>query len=197
MAKKRDKIVNVTSYTSFLQQLVDDIAQSQIQAMVAVTYKLVMLYWRTGKMLSEKIRQESWGTGVLQKIAHDIEDRFPGMSGFSIRNLHYMRKFAEKYPDLNCAAAAAQIPWGHTMVLLDKVEDLEKRVWYMQQTLKNGWSRSVLEHWIESDLYSRQGRALTNFKERLPAPQSDLAQQTIKDPYIFSSYTKIFKGHRF
>lgn len=97
-----------------------------------------------------------------------------------------MRQFAESFPEDNWAAAAAQIPWGHNMVILDKIEKQDQRLWYIQQTIENGWSRSMLEMWIESDLYKRQGKAITNFKNTLVSPQSDLAEQTLKDPYNFS-----------
>ena len=100
-----------------------------------------------------------------------------------------MRKFAEIYSDPNCAAAAAQIPWGHNMVIMDKLENNDKRLWYIQKCLENGWSRSVLSMWIESDLYGRQGKAINNFKVILPERHSDLAEQTLKDPYNFSFLT--------
>lgn len=106
-----------------------------------------------------------------------------------MENLKYMRQFAESFPEDNWAAAAAQIPWGHNMVILDKIEKQEQRLWYIQQTLENGWSRSMLEMWIESDLYKRQGKAITNFKNIFVSPHSDLAEQTLKDPYNFSFLT--------
>jgi predicted nuclease of restriction endonuclease-like (RecB) superfamily len=119
----------------------------------------------------------------LECLSRDLIRSFPDVKGFSLRNLHYMRKFAESYPDVNYAAAAAQIPWGHTMILLDKVKDSAKRLWYVQEAIKGGWSRSTLDTWIDADLFKRKGRALTNFKETLPAVQSDIAEQILKDPY--------------
>ena len=116
-------------------------------------------------------------------------DHFPNLSGFSARNMIYMRKFAETYPDPNCAAAAAQLPWGHNMVIIDKVENNEQRIFYINKCLENGWSRSTLTMWIESNLYGRQGKAITNFKATLSDTHSDLAQQTLKDPYNFSFLT--------
>jgi predicted nuclease of restriction endonuclease-like (RecB) superfamily len=97
-----------------------------------------------------------------------------------------MRAFADAYPDREFVQqVAAQMPWGHTMVLLDSVKQPVEREWYSRQAIENGWSRNVLVHQIESRLHKRQGKALTNFTRTLPAPQSDLAQQTIKDPYNF------------
>ena len=100
-----------------------------------------------------------------------------------------MRKLAETYPDPNCATAVAQIPWGHNIIIMEKIDTNEKHLWYVQKCLENGWSRNTLAMWIESDLYSRQGKAITNFKATLPDPHSDLAQNTLKDPYIFSFLT--------
>ena len=137
-------------------------------------------------MISEKVNKEGWGSKTLERLARDIKEEFPSLSGFSMRNLKYMRQFAESFPEDNWAAAAAQIPWGHNMIILDKIEKQDQRLWYIQQTIENGWSRSMLEMWIESDLYKRQGKAITNFKNTLVSPQSDLAEQTLKDPYNFS-----------
>lgn len=111
---------------------------------------------RIGKMLLEKISVEGWGAKTINKLAKDLESSFPDTDGFSLRNLQYMRKFAKSYPDSNCATAVAQIPWGHNIALLEKVDSIEKRLWYAQQAVENGWSRSVLVMWVESDIYSRQ-----------------------------------------
>jgi len=176
------------SYIAFLEHLKSDIQKTQLQAALAVTKELIMLYWRIGKMLSKEITREKWGAKTVERLANDLQSSFPDISGFSARNLKYMRKFADCYQESNWAAAAAQIPWGHNMVILDKIEDQDQRLWYVQQTIKNGWSRSMLQLWIESNLYKRQGKAITNFKQTLPAPQSDLAEQTLKDPYNFSFF---------
>ena len=146
-------------------------------------------------MLSEKVSSEGWGAKTIEKIAKDLGSSFPGVSGFSFRNLKYMRQFAECYPDENWATAVAQIPWGHNIALMEKVDSPEKRLWYADQALEHGWSRTMLVMWIESDLYSRQGNAVTNFKDTLPKPQSDLAIQMMKDPYNFSFLT-LDKDHR-
>ena len=129
-----------------------------------MTREVVLFYWRTGKLLSEMISQEGWGAKTLQKLSRDLIKAFPDVKGFSLRNLQYMREFAENYPEENCATAVAQLPWGHNLILLRKLGNLEERLWYMQQVIENGWSRSVLESWIESDLYRRKEKAITNFK---------------------------------
>lgn len=195
MTSKKIEKLDQKSYGNFLQQLKDDIQQAQLKAALSITKELTLLYWRTGKMLLEKVNEEGWGARTLERLARDLKEEFPYVSGFSVRNLQYMRKFAVSYAEENYAAAAAQIPWGHNMIILDKLEDVDQRKWYIQQTIENGWSRSMLEMWIESDLYKRQGKAITNFKQTLPIPQSDLAEQTLKDPYNFS-FLALDKKHR-
>ncbi len=192
---KKTNVLDLKSYGNFLQHLKDDIQQTQLKAALSVTKELTLLYWRTGKMLLEKVNNEGWGAKTLERIARDLKEGFPDVSGFSVRNLQYMRKFAVSYSEENYAAAAAQIPWGHNIIILDKLEDPDQRRWYIQQTIENGWSRSMLEMWIESDLYKRQGKAITNFKQTLSIPQSDLAEQTLKDPYNFS-FLALDKKHR-
>ncbi len=183
--KKSDNLAS-KAYVKLLDQLKKDIHQTQLLVALAITKELIMLYWRTGKMISEKITSEKWGTKTIERLAKDLQTSFPDVSGFSARNLKYMRKFADCYQENNYAAAAAQIPWGHNMVIMDRIKDQNQRVWYIQQTIENGWSRSMLKHWIESNLYKRQGKAITNFRQTLPSPQSDLAEQLLKDPYNFS-----------
>jgi predicted nuclease of restriction endonuclease-like (RecB) superfamily len=130
------------------------------------------------------------GAKVIERLAKDLKREFPDMAGFSPRNLKYMRAFAEAYPDEQIVQrSAAQIPWRHNQMLLDKLKSSEQRLWYAQKSLENGWSRDILVLQIESDLYTRQGGAVTNFGRTLPSPQSDLAQQLIKDPYNFDFLT--------
>jgi predicted nuclease of restriction endonuclease-like (RecB) superfamily len=129
---------------------------------------------------------QGWGAKVIDRLAADLRSAFPEMRGFSARNLKYMRAFAEAWPEESIVQQlAAQIPWFHNCTLLNKVSEPSARAWYVQQTIEHGWSRHVLVHQIESRLYQRQGKALTNFQRTLPKPQSDLAQQLLKDPYHF------------
>jgi predicted nuclease of restriction endonuclease-like (RecB) superfamily len=185
----KKNLLKIKDYGQFLDQIKKDIQRSQIKAALAVNQELILLYWRIGKWLIEKIDNEGWGSKIITTLATDLERFFPDMSGFSLRNLNYMRRFAESYSDLNCATAVAQIPWGHNLVILQKIENNDQRLWYVQKCLENGWSRSVLTMWIESNLYGRQGKAVSNFKTTLPEPTSDLAQQLLKDPYNFSFLT--------
>ena len=188
-------VLETKIYDQLLDRIKKDIAQTQIKAASSITEELTLLYWRIGKNLSEKIKSEGWGAKVVEKLAHDLENTFPGITGFSRTNIYRMVAFYNAY--LNCPTAVGQleekailmIPWGHNAVLLEKLQDPQQRLWYAKNSIENGWSRSSLILWIESDLYNRQGKAITNFKATLPEPGSDLAQQTLKDPYIFDFLT--------
>ena len=130
------------------------------------------------------------GTKVIDRLAIDLRRSFPDMPGLSPRNLKYMRAFAAAWPEEPIVQQlVAQIPWGHNVRLLDYVKSRIEREWYIKKTIESGWSRSVLVHWIESDLYKRQGKAQTNFERTLPALDSDLARETLKDPYSFEFLT--------
>lgn len=153
--------------------------------MLHANYELLMLYYRIGVVINE---HKSWGNKFIENLAADIRISFPECRGFSVRNLKYMSKFAATYPDTEFVQqSVAQIPWGHVVTLLDKVPDDLTRNWYVAKTIENGWSRNVLIHQIESKLYERQAisQKVSNFERRLPSPQSELALQTMKDPYIF------------
>ncbi len=163
---------------------------AQLKALVAVNRELIVLYWHIGQSILERQQREAWGTKVVDRLSQDLHAAFPQMRGFSPRNLKYMRAFAEAYHDEQIVQQlAAQIPWFHNCVLLDKVKDEQERLWYIHKAIEHGWSRSILELQIETKLYSRQGKALTNFKRTLPALDSDLAHDTLKDPYIFHFIT--------
>lgn len=177
-------------YRDFLQQLKDDVRSSQLRATLSVNRELVLLYWRIGRQILERQERQGWGAKVIERLSADLRREFPEMKGLSARNLVYMQTFAAAWSDLQITQQlAAQIPWFHNCTLLDKVADQAERLWYLQQTIEHGWSRSVLVHQIESELYRRQGKALTNFVETLPTPQSDLAQELLKDPYNFDFLT--------
>ena len=173
-------------YPELLELLKEKIRSSQVKAALAVNSELISLYWEIGGEILQRQKNEGWGSKVIERLAKDLKSSFPQRAGFSPRNLSYMKQFAEAYPESSILQqAAAKIPWGHNMVLIDKLDELNKRLWYAQKTIENGWSRNVLEMWIESDLYNRQGKAITNFSTTLPQPDSDLANATLKDPYCF------------
>jgi predicted nuclease of restriction endonuclease-like (RecB) superfamily len=183
-------------YGEFLRALKQRIQQAQVKAMLAVNRELVTLYWQTGRDILDRQEKAGWGAGVIDRLSKDLHKEFPEVKGFSPRNLKYMRAFAEAWPDeLIVQQAAAQLPWFHNCVLLDKVKEKSERLWYTQQAVEYGWSRNVLVMQIETGLYRRQGKAQTNFAQTLPSPQSDLAQQLIKDPYNFDFLTLAREAH--
>ncbi len=174
-------------YQELLGDLKERIRAAQIRAALAVNRELIALYWQIGRDILARQGMRGWGAQVIDRLAADLRQAFPQLKGFSRRNLHYMRAFAEAYPDEHFVQqVVAQIPWGHNVRLLDAVKDPEERGWYARQTIQYGWSRDILLHQVESDLYRRQGQAVTNFHGTLPAPQSDLARQILKDPYNFA-----------
>ncbi|KJH70260.1 PDDEXK nuclease domain-containing protein [Aliterella atlantica] len=173
-------------YDDFLRDLKERIRSAQVRAVLAVNRELVLLYWQIGRDILTRQQQQGWGAKVIERLSADLRSSFPEMKGFSPRNLKYMRAFAEAYEESFVQQVVAQIPWGHNVRILDLIKDPTERSWYAQQTIQYGWSRNVLVHQIESGLYRRQGKATTNFDRTLPKPQSELAQQLLKDPYNFS-----------
>ncbi|MBX9744755.1 MAG: PDDEXK nuclease domain-containing protein [Chlamydiales bacterium] len=195
MNAKKNEIVDPHSYDKFIEHIKKDIQDSQLRAAISINKELIELYWRIGKMLSEKALSESWGSKTIERIAKDLASSFPNITAFSHRNLKFMRQFGDSYPDGIREAAVSLIPWGHNILLMQKVPEKEKRLWYAQQAVENGWSRSMMSSWIESDLFSRQGKAITNFKKTLPSPDSDLAVQMMKDPYNLA-FVELDKSYR-
>lgn len=176
---------NSSQYLSIIETIKSEIMNSQFRATMSVNRELVLLYYNIGCIINEN---KTWGNKFIENLAYDIKLAFPDSKGYSVRNLKYMAKFAEEYPDKEFVQqVVAQIPWGHNIVLLDKITDTNQRKWYIKKCTENGWSRNVLIHQIESGLYERQAIAekISNFENRLPAVQSELAIQTMKDPYIF------------
>ncbi|MEY4749507.1 MAG: hypothetical protein RIQ60_1721 [Pseudomonadota bacterium] len=173
-------------YAAWLGTLKQRVQQAQQRAALAVNHELVLLYWQIGRDILERQHAQGWGAKVIERLAIDLTAAFPDMKGFSRRNLLYMRSFAEEWPDpAFVQQAVAHLPWGQNLLLLTKLKSREERVWYAEQAIAHGWSRNVLWHHISTQLLARSGRAVSNFAERLPAPDSELAQQTLKDPYLF------------
>lgn len=164
----------------------EHIATSRYKAALAVNSKLILLYHYIGTGILKRQEEYGWGAKVIDQLSKDLKSVFPEMKGFSARNLKYMRRFAEEYPDVEFVQqVAAQLPWFHIVVATNKIKDQQERLFYLQKAVKHDWSRSVMVMQIELGLYKRQGKAITNLKEKLPSPQSDLAHYTLKDPYIF------------
>ncbi|OGP58213.1 MAG: hypothetical protein A2V67_05320 [Deltaproteobacteria bacterium RBG_13_61_14] len=193
-------------YTKLLEDLKDRIRQAQVRAAWAVNQELLLLYYGIGLELHRRFEEEAWGTGIINRLSRDLLQAFPDLEGFSPRNLRRMRAFYRAYP-LDAKAlkiwpravakmelikwppAVAKLPWAHNVILLEKCKDPKERQWYAQAALEYGWSRDILALQIESGLFRRKGKAITNFRQTLPATQSDLAQQITKDPYHFDFLT--------
>ena len=178
-------LLNDNNYLAVVEQIKSEINNARYRATVSVNSELIMLYYHIGKIINE---HKAWGNKFIDNLAKDIKLSFPSATGYSVRNLKYMAKFAAEYTDIEFVqTVSAQIPWSYNVLIMDKVKDSVQRKWYIEKTIENGWSHSVLTHQIESQLYERQviAHKVSNFENRLPAPQSELAIQTMKDPYIF------------
>ena len=198
-------------YRQLLETLKARIRAARVKAVLSVNREMIALYWDLGRQVVERQRKGRWGTGIIERLSQDIRMEFPGIKGFSPQNIWHMRAFYHAWPKLGLILPqpvgelggairsrpmselseatekhpVVHLPWGHNIDLLENLTTPSERLWYANQALRHGWSRNVLAHQIESGLYSRQGTALTNFKKTLASPQSDLAQETIKDDYVF------------
>lgn len=173
-------------YERFVTEIKQRIRTAQIKAVLAANAELVLHYWEIGRDILTSQKQEAWGAKVIDRLAVDLQREFPTLSGYTVRNLKYMRAFAAAWPDRTIVhQLGAQIPWKHNCVLLDRVKDPKIRVFYIRKTITHGWSRSVLMHQLDTELHRRAGKAPTNFALTLPPVQSDLAREMVKDPFIF------------
>lgn len=173
-------------YAGVLDELKNRIQSERLRVTLAANSAMVLLYWDIGKIILNRQERQGWGTKVIDRLSYDLKTAFPDMSGFSPRNLKYMRTFADAWPDREIVQrTVAQIPWRSNLALLDKLEDHQTRLWYAYNTIENGWSRDILAMQIESNLHKRQGKAINNFGMSLPPPDSDMVAQVFKDPYLF------------
>ncbi len=212
MTKALTKKSNLAQYSQLLGEIKNRIRQGQTQAILSANAEMIQMYWDVGHILDARQKEKGWGAGIIPKLSRDIQNELPEIKGFSERNLKRMIAFFRAYPlkvpqivaqtgssskvpqpvaqlDAKISNIIKQIPWGHHFLLLEKVKDIETRFWYMQQVLEQGWSRDLLATMIKSNVHKRHGKVTSNFKTRLPAPQSNLVQQTLKDPYIFDFMT--------
>jgi predicted nuclease of restriction endonuclease-like (RecB) superfamily len=173
-------------YAAILKDLKERIQAERLRVILAANSAMVLLYWDIGKIILERQHHRGWGAKVIDRLSLDLKTAFPDMSGFSPRNLKYMRTFSEAWPDQAIVQrTVAQIPWRSNLALLDKLDNLDTRLWYARKTVENGWSRNILVLQIENRLHERQGRTVNNFSATLPPPDSDMAAQVFKDPYLF------------
>jgi predicted nuclease of restriction endonuclease-like (RecB) superfamily len=198
----KDEISVSSGYSSYLEELKVRIRTVQVKAVLSANRELIQLYWSIGRDIFTKQKDEGWGSKVVDRLASDLHHAFPEMGGFSRTNIYRMRAFFLAYTEgtsrvpqpvgqseSGIPEPILNIPWGHNVILIERVKDPVQRIWYARQTIENGWSRTILAVQIENNLYDRQGKAITNFSRTLPAPESDAARQALKDPYIFKFLT--------
>ena len=174
------------AYLKFIEEVKSEIQKQRISVVLNANSSMTCLYWNIGRGILKKQEEEGWGTKIIDRMAKDLKDAFPEMSGFSPRNIKYMRKFAESWPDFEIVQrVVAQIPWRTNISLMDKLKDEESRIWYAYKVIENGWSKTILDLQIESRLMERSGRSVNNFSEALPPADSDMVNQVFKDPYLF------------
>ena len=197
-----------SEYKIWINELKKQVRSVQIKAAIAVNSELIKFYWELGKSISEK--QAEWRSKFLENLSSDLQDEFPEMKGFSVTNLKYCKLFYNYFTkrpqleddlqnikspqledDLNFVK---QIPWGHIKLIINKIKNEKEAHFYIQQTIENNWSRETLALQIKTDLFERNGKVINNFKNTLPEPFSDLAEQTLKDPYVFDFLTLSIKA---
>ncbi|MSS70554.1 MAG: DUF1016 domain-containing protein [Candidatus Latescibacteria bacterium] len=207
-AQKRTAPTLPFGYAPFLQAVKDRIRAAQVRASLSANSEMIHLYWDIGRAIAERQEREGWGASVIPRLARDIQNELPEVKGFSERNIGRTIAFYREYPDpatilptplaklpnasdpvVKEPLPVVQLPWAHNVLLIQKVKDLPTRFWYMQQTLEQGWSHDMLAQMINSQVHRRTGKAVHNFQRTLPPPQSDLAEQILKDPYIFDFLT--------
>ncbi|WP_353649380.1 PDDEXK nuclease domain-containing protein [Nakamurella sp. A5-74] len=177
-------------YPALLDSVSERVVRGHRRAVAAANSELIATYWSIGRDILDRQAQQGWGSKVIDRLSADLKHRFPDVRGYSPRNLKYMRSLAAAWPDSAIVQrCAAQLPWRHHQLLLDKLDSADLREWYAARAAENGWSRDVLALQIQSRLHDRSGKAVTNFQQTLPAADSDLAQQATKDPYLFDFLT--------
>jgi predicted nuclease of restriction endonuclease-like (RecB) superfamily len=173
-------------YAEALAEIKQRIGQERLRVVMAANSAMVLLYWDIGRLILDRQEREGWGAKVIDRLSADLRDAYPDMTGLSPRNLKYMRAFAAAWPDRSIVQQlAAQIPWFHNCLLLDRLPDAATRLWYMKACIENGWSRNILALQIDGCAHERQGKAISNFPATLPPADSDMAAQVFKDPYLF------------
>lgn len=182
--------MELTFYLSLIDDIKSRIRQGQIKASLSLNTEMILMYWDIGAIILKRQKMDGWGKGIIPKLAKDLKNDLPEVKGFSERNLGYMLQLAKEYPDSSILQqAVAKLPWGHTILLMQRLKNTDERGWYIQQTLQNGWGRDTLAQMIKSDVYLRQGRSANNFGTTLPSLQSELVKETLKNPYSFDFLT--------
>lgn len=182
--------MEISIYKNLLTDIKQRILSAQLKAALSVNAEMIFLYWQIGDSIAQKQKEQGWSSGVIPQLAKDLKIEFPNSKGYSERNLGRMLAFYREYPNESILPqAVAKLPWGHNILLIEKIKDQKIRLWYAEKCIENNWSRDVLDLQIKSNLIQRQGKSINNFDSTLPKPLSDLASQTLKDPYIFDFLT--------
>ena len=197
------KIINDENYQKWICEIKELVHVSQLKAAVQVNTEMIRMYWHIGKEISDMHADAIWGTSFYKTMSQSLKEEFPSVNGFSVTNLKYMKRFFEFYKSDNAnrqqvvddLEKICSIPWGHHILIMTKCENVEEALFYVRKTLENGWSRAMLLNFLDVNLYNSQGKAITNFDRQLPALQSDLAKEVIKDPYNFDFLT-LTEGYR-
>ena len=185
-------------YKQFLFDIKSKIKSAQLKAHIKVNEEMLKLYWEIGSMIISKQKESSWGDKILENISKDLKEEFPALQGFSLRNIHYMKKWVLFYSNSQQAvdeivqqlvAQIFQIPWGHNIHIISKAKNIDEALFYISKTIENNYSRAQLVEQMSKELYLRSGKAVTNFESKLPKPQSALANEITKDPYNFDFLT--------
>jgi len=188
--------MEISIYNNLFVDIKQRILSAQLKAALSVNTEMILLYWQIGNSIAEKQNMQGWSSGVIPQLSKDLKFEFPNLKGYSERNLGRMLAFYREYPDDSILPqAVAKLPWGHNILLIEKVKDQNIRFWYAEKCVENNWSRDILDLQIKSNLFERHGKSINNFESTLPKPLSDLANETLKDPYIFDFLT-LDKGFR-
>ena len=195
MGKRKDKVLmpiapNLaevpSGYLDMRDTIIAKIENTRTQMIIQANSGMITLYWDIGKEILYRQKNEGWGAKVIDRLSKDLKESFPDLNGFSPRNLSNMKKFAEVWTDHSILQqVVAKIPWRSNIVLMDKLQDIESRLWYAKKLIENGWSSNVLDIMISSQTMERSGKTVNNFNAVLPSPNSDVAREMFKDPYLF------------
>ena len=182
--------MEIQLYKSLFSDIKQRIEKAQLRAVLSVNAEMIFLYWQIGNTIALQQETKGWSAGIIPKLSYDLKMAFPNLKGYSERNLGRMLAFYREYPnDSILPQLVAKLPWGHNILLIEKIKQHDLRFWYAKKCIENSWSRDMLDTQIRTNLYQRQGKLVNNFKATLPDPLSDLAIQTFKDPYIFDFLT--------
>ena len=187
-----NELTDTKNYQTFLSEIKEQIRTSQIKAINSVNQTLIVLYYNIGKKIYKKQKQEGWGAKIIKQLSIDLKNDFPDEKGFSERNIMFMLRFYKEYKDIEIVkqpVSLFQVSWSHNIILIQKIKDRELRYWYMQRTIEEGWGRDTLIQKIKQEVHKKEGKLISNFKTILPPTNSELVQQSFKDPYLFDFVT--------